>query len=85
MPQSGSSGSGTTFEPQRFDDVLDSNGELPFEGTNLTNLALTITYTSLPPDSNCKFWVDVIDDDNAIIKNTGGAANAGASVKGYFA
>jgi hypothetical protein len=77
----------TTNNPtliQRFFGVLNDNGELNVTGTNLLSLTPSVIYTSLPKDINCSLYVEVVSDQQAIVKNTGQELNAGVSVKGKF-
>lgn len=69
---------------QRFSGILNEQGELAIIGTNLLSLTPSVTYISKPKDVNCHLYVEVISDNQAIIKNTGEKLNAGVSVKGKF-
>jgi len=73
-----------TNQIQRFSGTLNENGELVVTGTNLLSLTPSVTYISKPKDINCHLYVEVISDQQAMIRNTGEKLNAGVSVKGKF-
>lgn len=69
---------------QPFSGTLDAAGELAIVGTNLDTLKPNAEYTSLPPDVNNTLYFTRNSAISVTLKNTGGAANAGATVEGSF-